>query len=167
MQRLIKRMALRKAHAFVTAGGETRAQSVQNGLAGLESAFQMDCGARWGSTLGDRAYYREYAQGRTAAWRRDCGLPQQRHSEAGLVATLLIHTTPPRDTVWLAQTPQIFRRDILLRAHAKSRDAAVTDDAQLVERLGLSVSLVESPMDNLKVTLPTDLDVARHLVKRR
>jgi 2-C-methyl-D-erythritol 4-phosphate cytidylyltransferase len=78
-----------------------------------------------------------------------------------------VHTSPPRQTVWLAQTPQVFRRDWLERAHARGSHLPVTDDAQLVERLGLKVRLVESPAENMKVTKPIDLVFARAILARR
>ena len=78
-----------------------------------------------------------------------------------------IHSTPPRETVWLAQTPQIFERKLLERAHKSGRQKAVTDDAQLVERLGVRVKLVESSPENLKVTLPMDFVLARRTLEER
>jgi 2-C-methyl-D-erythritol 4-phosphate cytidylyltransferase len=72
--------------------------------------------------------------------------------------------TLPRSQIWLAQTPQIFKRTLLERAHAKAPGDA-TDDAQLVERLNRCVKLVESPPENLKVTVPDDLKVAQQILK--
>lgn len=78
-----------------------------------------------------------------------------------------IASTPPRESVWLAQTPQVFERRLLEAAHAKGRRLAVTDDSQLVERLGVKVRLVEAPAENLKVTRPADLEIARMILKDR
>jgi 2-C-methyl-D-erythritol 4-phosphate cytidylyltransferase len=75
--------------------------------------------------------------------------------------------TLSRDTIWLAQTPQIFDRSLLEQAHQKNHHSAVTDDAQMVERLGVRVKLVESSPDNLKVTLPPDFAMAQLLLKDR
>lgn len=70
-----------------------------------------------------------------------------------------IESTPPRSLYWAAQTPQIFSVDAMRRAHAAAlADGFVgTDDSSLVERIGGSVRCVESPRDNLKVTVPEDL----------
>ena len=67
--------------------------------------------------------------------------------------------TPPRSMYWAAQTPQIFKLDVVRRAHEEAiRQGFVgTDDSSLVERMGGCVMCVESPRDNLKVTLPEDL----------
>jgi 2-C-methyl-D-erythritol 4-phosphate cytidylyltransferase len=67
--------------------------------------------------------------------------------------------TPPRSRYWAAQTPQIFGVDIMRRAHeaALAEGFVGTDDSSLVERIGGRVLCVNSPRDNLKVTVPEDL----------
>ena len=70
-------------------------------------------------------------------------------------------STLPRDDLWLAQTPQMFRYRLLCDALAAATDASViTDDASAVEALGLSPTLVEGHPRNLKVTLPADIRIA-------
>ncbi|MEC5159316.1 MULTISPECIES: 2-C-methyl-D-erythritol 4-phosphate cytidylyltransferase [unclassified Janthinobacterium] len=69
--------------------------------------------------------------------------------------------TLPRDGLWLAQTPQMFRYRLLSDALGAAPDAnAITDDASAVEALGLSPKLVEGHPRNLKVTLPADIRIA-------
>ena len=69
--------------------------------------------------------------------------------------------TVPRDGLWLAQTPQMFSYELLLRALGSAPDAnAITDDASAVEMLGLTPQLVEGHPRNLKVTLPADIRIA-------
>lgn len=77
-----------------------------------------------------------------------------------------IRSSPARETVWLAQTPQVFNRRLLHRAHREGRTLQVTDDAQLVERLGVKVKLVASSAENLKVTLPIDLVLAKNIMAK-
>ena len=72
-----------------------------------------------------------------------------------------IRATIPRDTVFLAQTPQAFRRDVLARAMQEGRSIDVTDEAMLVERLGLPVHVVEGDPRNIKITTAEDLAAAR------
>jgi 2-C-methyl-D-erythritol 4-phosphate cytidylyltransferase len=68
-----------------------------------------------------------------------------------------IESTPPRARTWLAQTPQVFRRELIRAAHARGGDGApVTDDAALVERLGHRVRVVVGSADNRKITTPDD-----------
>jgi 2-C-methyl-D-erythritol 4-phosphate cytidylyltransferase len=66
--------------------------------------------------------------------------------------------TPPRAALRAIQTPQGFRRDVLVRAHAHSRAAPVTDDAALVEALGLPVLVIPGDPRAHKITTPDDLD---------
>mgnify|MGYP006281534509 CR=1 FL=1 len=73
----------------------------------------------------------------------------------------LVRTTIPRDTIFLAQTPQAFRRDVLARAIEEGVGIDVTDEAMLVERLGVPVHVVEGDARNIKVTTPDDLAAAR------
>lgn len=71
----------------------------------------------------------------------------------------VIERTIDRRPLWLAQTPQVFRRDWLLAAHRKAHAEGVhaTDDAYLVEWAGHPVTVVEGRGDNIKVTRPEDM----------
>jgi 2-C-methyl-D-erythritol 4-phosphate cytidylyltransferase len=77
----------------------------------------------------------------------------------------LIRETPDRSTLWTAQTPQVFRADILRRALAGGDSA--TDEAALVAAVGGTVRLIEGPSDNIKVTTQTDLRLAEALLRER
>ena len=72
----------------------------------------------------------------------------------------LIGETLQRDRLWAAQTPQIFRFDVITRAY-DNLTAEVTDDAATVERLGYKVKLYMGDYKNIKVTTPQDLALAR------
>jgi 2-C-methyl-D-erythritol 4-phosphate cytidylyltransferase len=74
----------------------------------------------------------------------------------------LVRSTVSREGLWLAQTPQAFQVDLLLRAHQAS-DIDATDDASLVELLGEPVRIVLGSAHNLKITLPEDLALAEAL----
>jgi 2-C-methyl-D-erythritol 4-phosphate cytidylyltransferase/2-C-methyl-D-erythritol 2,4-cyclodiphosphate synthase len=80
-------------------------------------------------------------------------------------ATRTIRVTLPRETIFLAQTPQAFRRELLEDAMAVAGELAVTDEALLVERAGHPVRLVEGDAANVKVTTPDDLAWARARVQ--
>jgi 2-C-methyl-D-erythritol 4-phosphate cytidylyltransferase len=77
--------------------------------------------------------------------------------------------TIPRSALWAAQTPQGFRRELLIDAseRADRRDLDVTDEASLLERLRHPVRIVAGSPTNLKVTHASDLDVADALLRRR
>jgi len=75
--------------------------------------------------------------------------------------------TLPRDLIYLAQTPQAFRRDVLDRAlHSAGAVTDVTDEASLVERLGERVEIVEGEASNIKITTPEDLVLAEAIAAR-
>ena len=75
--------------------------------------------------------------------------------------------TVPRHNLYLAQTPQVFRRDWLVRAYASRAGlgSAVTDDTQLVEALGYRCAVVESTALNLKITTTDDLRLASAILQ--
>lgn len=68
--------------------------------------------------------------------------------------------TEPRDKLWRAQTPQMFRYGLLQRALSLLGEAVVTDEAQAVERMGFQAKLVAGDMTNFKVTYPQDIKLA-------
>ncbi|MDT7041259.1 2-C-methyl-D-erythritol 4-phosphate cytidylyltransferase [Candidatus Nitronereus thalassa] len=78
----------------------------------------------------------------------------------------VITHTLNRDELWLAQTPQAFRYELLLQAHqqGKADEVEATDDAFLVERLGRSVAIVQGSSDNIKVTRPEDLHMGQAIL---
>ena len=81
--------------------------------------------------------------------------------EAG--ADGFVTSTLDRSRLWAVQTPQAFRRDILLRAHAEIT-ADVTDDAAMVEALGIPVRIFEGDRRNIKITTPQDLVLAEAML---
>ena len=74
--------------------------------------------------------------------------------------------TPPREGLWTVQTPQLFRRDLVLEALAATDDDA-TDEAALVERIGGKVRVFEGEASCFKITTPDDLEIARALTSLR
>jgi len=80
-------------------------------------------------------------------------------------ATRVVRETIPRDEIWLAQTPQAFRRDVLAAAIAAGA-ADATDEASLVERSGHAVAVVMGSQRNIKITAPGDLELAEFYLKR-
>jgi len=81
--------------------------------------------------------------------------------EAAADGSRLIRATIARESVFLAQTPQAFRRDILARALDEGQGVDATDEAMLVERLGVPVHVVEGDARNVKITTPEDLAAAQ------
>ena len=75
-----------------------------------------------------------------------------------------VSQTIPRDNLWAVQTPQIFKTALLKEAHERV-DAAVTDDASMVEAIGYPVKMFFGSYDNIKVTTPEDLTIAQAIIK--
>lgn len=73
--------------------------------------------------------------------------------------------TVPREGLWAAQTPQVFDREIIERAYAQRGGQAATDDAELVQRIGQTVTLVEDSPLNIKITTRRDLRLAEQILK--
>jgi 2-C-methyl-D-erythritol 4-phosphate cytidylyltransferase len=97
------------------------------------------------------------------------------HRVGGLLALPVVDTvkrqlkdkieTLPRNEMWLAQTPQMFRFEILQKALEKKEN--VTDESSAVEVLGLVPKLVEGDASNLKVTNPADLPLVKYFLKHQ
>lgn len=148
----------------VVQGGAERADSVQNALARVKPAADFIC-------VHDAA-----RPCMTDAWVDKIFEAAQRSGAAifaiPVVGTLkrvgsdsTIQETVSRTGLWEAQTPQVFRRDLLLEAYAKRGDFQATDEAQLVERLGKKVAVVPGSPINMKITTKEDLRLAEQALK--
>jgi len=147
-----------------TAGGKERQDSVARGLAALPREFDL-------VAVHDaaRALVTPELVGRVVADAASRG--------AAIVAAPLEDTlkaaslgaitrTVPRAGLWRAQTPQAFRRELLERAHAEAHGTA-TDDAALVEALGVEVRITEGDAMNFKITREADLALAEAVLAAR
>lgn len=153
-----------------TQAGETRQQSVMNGLSAMPDDLPFVAihdGARPLITV-------DVIEATLSVLRADTSLDgaicaSRCIDTLKLVEKGTIVATPDRSYYWCAQTPQSFRTATIVAAHRSAlRDNYEgTDDASLVERLGGRVLCVESPRDNIKVTLPEDLAVAEASMRQR
>jgi 2-C-methyl-D-erythritol 4-phosphate cytidylyltransferase len=145
----------------VVPGGATRADSVKRGLQAIRSAtaeiVAVHDGVRPFVTV-------EEIENTVEAARRDGAaiLVAPATDTIKLVENGAIVKTLDRSGLRQALTPQCFRYDLLRQAyeHADVRDASVTDESVLVERLGHPVTIVEGSARNIKITTPYDLLVA-------
>jgi 2-C-methyl-D-erythritol 4-phosphate cytidylyltransferase len=149
-------------------GGATRAQSVFNGLVAASDAIEAS----------DWVLVHDAARPCLGRAELDRLLERLRDdSTGGLLAVPVADTlkragggaevlrTEPRDNLWLAQTPQMFRYRLLLEALRLARDADATDEARAVEGLGLKPRLVMGSLRNIKVTFPEDLALAELILQ--
>jgi len=81
------------------------------------------------------------------------------------VSKFIVKETLNRDNLWEIQTPQVFKKGLILKAYKKFLSTPVTDDASLLEKSGRSVKVVMGSYFNLKVTTPEDLVLAKAIAK--
>lgn len=167
MERLTKEYGLTKVTAVV-AGGETRVDSVRNGLTALSRRVELAAiqdGAR-PLVIGEIIV-------RTVARAAEC------HAAAPAIpvkdtvkqidSTGRVVSTPERSALRAVQTPQVFQRELLQAAWEKARRDGVqyTDDCGAMEALGVPVYLTEGSEENLKITTPLDWYLAERILERR
>ncbi len=151
----------------VVAGGKSRQESVSLGLDALSDQVKLAAiqdGARpfadW--QLIDRVVRAANTYGAAAP-----GIPVK--DTIKVVEGRVVKNTPDRATLFAIQTPQVFDYDMLRGAlqKAEADGAAVTDDCSAVERLGMSVKIVEGDEQNIKITTPFDLKIAELILEER
>ncbi|MDR0608849.1 MAG: 2-C-methyl-D-erythritol 4-phosphate cytidylyltransferase [Planctomycetaceae bacterium] len=146
---------------LVVAGGKERADSIRNALAVVRSDV-------------DFIAVHDAARPCVSKLEIDAVFRQARIDGAAMLATPIVGTikrvydgqiveTVNRENLWEAQTPQVFRRDILLNAY-EHQNTHPTDDAQLVENAGYAVSVVPADRSNIKITTQTDLTLAETIL---
>lgn len=151
----------------VVVGGNSRVESVQNGLNALSSKARLVAvqdGARplVSFEVIDRTVRAAHSYGAAAP-----GVPVKDTIKS--VSGGLIASTPDRKTLQAVQTPQVFDFDMLRAALKKAVEsgAEITDDCSAVELLGLRIRMVEGDERNIKITTPLDLKLAEMLLEDR
>ncbi len=159
--------ALQDARVRIASGGSNRFESVANAFDHLESGAGLiavhDAARPFPPRAAIDACLRVADSGVGAV----AGVPAvdtvKRTGARGVIVE-----TPSRETLWCAQTPQIFPRDLFARAigFCRTMGGPPTDDASMVEQLGAEVRMVEASNTNLKITSREDLAVAEMLVAK-
>ncbi len=164
---IVERYGVKKVQKVV-AGGKTRQQSVYNGL--KETGPDVEIVVVHDAV---RPFVTEDLI--------EQSIEAARKGEGAIVAVPMkdtpkqvgpdrqIRKTLDRTELWLAQTPQTFRRDLLLEAYRKAEveHLHATDDAALVEQLGHTVMIVPGNWQNIKITAPEDLIIAEAILAAR
>ncbi|MBO4984731.1 MAG: 2-C-methyl-D-erythritol 4-phosphate cytidylyltransferase [Bacteroides sp.] len=145
----------------VANGGETRFHSVKNGLAYVTEPGLVGVHDGVRPFVSQEVITRCYEQ----AADKKAVVPV-----VGVVETVRHlegekSVTVNRDAYKLVQTPQVFDAELLKRAYEQPYTPAFTDDASVVEALGISVTLVEGNRENIKITTPFDLKIAAALLE--
>ena len=150
------------ARVAIVSGGATRSESVRNALGGVSDEAELVCvhdavrpcvAQEWINDV-----FAEAAK---------TGAAILAYPVHGTLKKVLpgnvIDRTVAREGLWQAQTPQVFRKDLLVAAYAGDV-SGVTDDAQLVEAAGHPVSVVMGDPRNIKITTPCDLALAAAVI---
>lgn len=159
-----------KQHSFavpllLAQGGTTRFHSVQNGLAQVDDIDEALVGVHDG--VRPFVSPRVLADCFREAWINGAAIPMLdvqdslRHIVGGNGVTEVV----PRDRYRLVQTPQVFKLSLLRRAYEQRFIESFTDDASVVEALGEHVAGVEGNRENIKLTTPFDLMIAKTLME--
>ncbi|GLI38078.1 2-C-methyl-D-erythritol 4-phosphate cytidylyltransferase [Geobacter hydrogenophilus] len=168
-EQVVERHGFSKVRSIV-AGGAERQQSVLNGLRDMEGTVGEDDVVLIHD--GVRPFVTEEILDRAVAVAREhdgalVAVPAK--DTVKMVENGIITATPPRETLWLAQTPQAFRYGVIRAAHevADAERFLGTDDAMLVERLGRQVRIVLGDYRNVKITTPEDMVLAEAFIKEK
>ncbi|MBX3615810.1 2-C-methyl-D-erythritol 4-phosphate cytidylyltransferase [Nitrosomonas sp.] len=153
-------------------GGATRADSVLNGLIAAQHELQID--------PEDWILVHDAARPCLSRWHLDKLIDELANDAVGgLLAVPVADTlkrsnketrvacTEPRENLWQAQTPQMFRHALLTQALQNTIETPITDDASAVEAIGFHPKLVASDSYNFKVTYPNDLALAELILQQR
>jgi len=147
-------------------GGPTRQQSARRGLekvSALADIVVIHDGARpfVSAALIERLVEAAVEKGAVVA-----GLPV-RDTIKVVGSGGLIQSTPDRRSLWEIQTPQVFRRELIVAAHeaAQKSEIEATDDAMVVERFGKPVFVLAGERSNIKITLPEDVWLAEMMIR--
>lgn len=148
---------------WITAGGETRFHSVKNGLAHIEKhaiVFVHD-GVR--CLLTPELIRRCY----DAAVDKGNAIPSVAEVDTIRIQTINGNELIDRNKVRRIQTPQTFFSEIIKAAFEQDYEESFTDEANVVERLGVKINLIEGEATNLKITHPLDLLMAEKILEER
>ncbi len=162
---VIKRYRINKVSRIVT-GGRRRQDSVQAGLDAVNDSTALvlihDAARPFINTRMISALIKEAA-------RFGAAIPAipVRSTVKRVSPRMFVEETVSRKSLWEVQTPQVFRKELLLKAYRRFMRLDVTDDAMLAERLGARIRVVEGSYNNIKITTLGDLVLAEAISKSK
>jgi 2-C-methyl-D-erythritol 4-phosphate cytidylyltransferase len=164
-QSIIEKFGFSKV-GLILPGGTERQDSVRNGLQKVSDKHEL-------IVIHDavRPFVSESLISRGVAAARECGAitvgVPVKDTVKKVTAEGWVKKTVAREGLWLAQTPQVFRRTIILAAYKKAAADGFygTDDACLVERMGISVRMIPGESDNIKLTTAEDLLLGERIIR--
>jgi 2-C-methyl-D-erythritol 4-phosphate cytidylyltransferase len=148
----------------VVDGGAERADSVEAALARIKPAAEFVCVHDAARPCLSDAWIDKIFQAAQRTGAAIYAIPVAGTLKR-VAADQTIRETVPREQLWEAQTPQVFRRELLLDAYARRAGFRSTDDAQLVERIGHAVTVVPGSPMNMKIATKEDLRLVEQALK--
>ena len=149
-------------------GGDCRAQSAQKGFSFLPKNCEI---VAFHDAARCLITPRDVERVIRAGYRYGAAIAAKKATDTIKIASKdkFIESTPARSTVWLAQTPQVFKKSLyeVALAKAEALDETVTDDAMLAENAGFHVKLVPCEDENIKITTPEDIVLAENILDKR
>jgi len=166
-EKIVRRFGLDKVRKVV-AGGARRQDSVRLGVQATDGEYDLVLIHDGVRPLIESSLLEEVLEAARTYRAVITGLPA-RETVKEVDGTKRVLRTHDRKKVWLVQTPQVFRYEDIVLAHETALREGweeATDDALLVERLGIPVHVVKGSEDNIKITTPRDLEIAHILMKK-
>lgn len=150
---------------ILVAGGERRQDSVFNGLKAVDSGCSIVVIHDGVRPFLQNDQLIACIEGARESGACIMGVPANETLKQVNAADHIIQTLE-RDDVWLAQTPQAFRYDLIRKAHESAcvEGYSATDDASLVERLGGTVKIITGSRHNIKITIQEDFETAQNIL---
>ena len=161
-QTLITASGLIQSFQFV-AGGDTRFQSVKNGLAQADSDAIVFVHDAVRCLLTPDLIQRCYQQ----AIEKGSAIPAVSSTDTIRITEGTKHYVVDRANVMMIQTPQTFNAALLKKAFEQAYQPAFTDEANVLEASGKEVYLIEGEYENIKITRPLDLAIAEYILAKR
>ncbi len=148
-------------------GGSERQQSVYNGILKLDAQCEVVVIHDGARPIVPDGIIERCIEGAKVFGAVTAGMPAKETIKM-LDAEGFVESTPERGKVWITQTPQAFQLDIIKKAHENAGHKGIsgTDDAFLVECMGIKVKMIESTYENIKVTTPEDIIIAETIMNR-
>lgn len=159
---LISASGLTQQFQFV-AGGDTRFQSVKNGLAQVAQDAIVFVHDAVRCLLTPALIQRCYQQ----AVEKGSAIPAVSSTDTIRILEWETHHVVNRENVMMIQTPQTFNAGLLLKAFEQPYQPFFTDEANVVEASGIPVYLVDGEFENIKITRPLDLAIAEYILTKR
>ena len=147
----------------IVKGGATRTDSVKNGICEAKNKYvAIHDGARPCITPEDIEKTVKKAM-ETGAAALGCPVTDtlKKVDENGIITD-----TVSRENLWAIQTPQVFEKDLILKAYKNGNTDGATDDCMLLESIGVKVSMVCGSRNNIKITVPEDVDMASAILSK-